>query len=236
MKICAPIVTAVALLPLVGGCHSNDHDHDTHHAVADADAPEAPSAEASDAPEAAPAAPAEAVPAAVTTAVLGKPAPDFVLADLDGNEVRLSDHKGTVVLEWFNPGCPFVVRAHEQGELATWPNEAGVTWLAINSGAPGKQGHGADLNKGAVAKWKMNYPLLIDEDGAVGRAYSAKTTPHMYVIHDGILVYAGAIDDDMRADKGDARINYVAKALAEIAAGEKVSTPETRPYGCSVKY
>ena len=217
MQISGRNLAAVAVLTLAAACNSSDNE--TRSEVAEA--PEAPAA----------------VEAAVLVAEVGKQAPDFTLMDLAGNEVSLSDYaEGTVVLEWFNPGCPFVVRAHEQGELATWPGTTDVTWLAINSGAPGKQGHGVDVNLAAAAKWNMDYPVLIDEDGSVGHAYSAKTTPHMYVIQDGVLVYAGAIDDDAKGSKGADRVNYVQQALAEIADGKPVSMPETRPYGCSVKY
>lgn len=182
--------------------------------------------------------PPETIEEVAPLAEVGQPAPDFELLDLDGNEVRLSDFaEGTVVLEWFNPGCPFVVRAHEQGELNTWPGTVeDVTWLAINSSAPGNQGHGVELNVEAVEKWSMGYKVLVDEDGTVGHSYEAKTTPHMYVIHKGVLAYAGAIDNDQRGDKGDERINFVKQALSELAAGDDVSIPETRPYGCSVKY
>jgi len=180
----------------------------------------------------------EAVEEVMPVAEIGQPAPNFELPDLDGNEVRLADFAdGTVVLEWFNPGCPFVVRAHEQGELASWPSTLeDITWLAINSSAPGNQGHGVELNTAAVAKWDMDYKVLVDESGTVGHSYAAKTTPHMYVIHKGVLVYAGAIDNDQRGSLGADRINYVKQALEEIAAGADISIPESRPYGCSVKY
>jgi len=226
MQLSTSIALTLALLPCLGACNTDDEETRTEVAEAPA-APAAPEAPA-------PVADARAVPA---VAAIGQPAPDFLLSDLDGNEVRLSDHfAGTVVLEWFNPGCPFVVRSHTTGELASWPNEAGVTWYAINSGATGKQGNGVELNRQARAKWKMKAPILLDEDGTVGRAYGAKTTPHKFVIHDGVLVYAGAIDDDVRGDKGDARVNYVKQALAELAADKPVSVPETKSYGCSVKY
>ncbi|PRP89995.1 putative peroxiredoxin bcp [Enhygromyxa salina] len=137
---------------------------------------------------------------AEATAVLGQPAPAFTLPDLDGAQVSLADFAGkTVVLEWFNPDCPFVRYAHGEGPLATLGNEqtkAGVVWLAINSGAPGKQGAGVERNKQAKAEWKIEHPILIDEDGAVGHSYGAKTTPHMFVINPaGELVYAGGLDN-----------------------------------------
>ena len=78
---------------------------------------------------------------------LGKKAPDFTLTDVDGKQVKLSDFKGkTVVLEWFNPECPYVKKSHTVGSLvgtAKKHTDKGIVWLAINSGAPGKQGHGA---------------------------------------------------------------------------------------------
>ena len=114
--------------------------------------------------------------------------------------------------------------------------EKGVVWLAINSNAPGKQGHGLDRNAKAVKEYKIPFPLLIDEAGEVGRAYGAKTTPHMFIITpDGTIAYNGAIDDNRSADKlGDT--NYVAVALATLAEGKTIKTAETPPYGCSVKY
>lgn len=186
----------------------------------------------------------EAPTAAATPAVaeVGKPAPAFELADLDGKEISLSDHKGKiVVLEWFNPGCPYVVRNHEKDSLKTTAADLakdGVVWLAINSGAPGKQGHGKELNAKAAEKWGMRHPILVDEKGEVGRAYGAKTTPHMYVIDaKGVLAYAGAIDNDQNGKLGpDERVNYVREAVAALKAGKPVETTTTRPYGCGVKY
>ena len=114
-----------------------------------------------------------------------------------------------------------------------------MVWLAINSGAPGKQGHGGDANRTGKAAFKLDHPILLDEQGNVGRAYGAKHTPHMYVIDPkGVLVYAGAIDNTGggEPEKDDKVVNYVQVALDEVAAGKPVSTPETEAYGCSVKY
>lgn len=175
------------------------------------------------------------------TAKVGAPAPTFTLTDTDGKTFNLADHKGqVVVLEWFNPGCPYVVKHHEKLDTMTATygafKDKGVVWVAINSGAPGKEGAGLEANKTAKAKWHMEYPVLLDESGAVGKMFGAKTTPHMYIINkDGTLAYAGAIDNDSSAGKaGDT--NYVKQALTQVLAGETVSTPETKPYGCSVKY
>ena len=135
------------------------------------------------------------------TAKVGEPAPAFTLPSVSGEQISLADYAGkTVVLEWFNPDCPFVKYAHESGgPLATLGNEqtkAGVVWIAINSGAPGKQGAGAERNKQAQTDWKLEHPILIDEDGKVGHTYGAQTTPHMFVIDPaGKLIYAGAVDN-----------------------------------------
>ncbi|ACY16026.1 thioredoxin family protein [Haliangium ochraceum] len=176
-------------------------------------------------------------------AVLGQPAPAFELKDVDGKTVKLSDFRGkTVVIEWFNPGCPFIKYAHGEGPLkdpAKRPggDRADVVWLAINSSASGKQGHGVALNKRAKAEWKIPYPVLIDESGTVGRAYGAKTTPHMYIVDvKGKLVYHGGLDNaPLGRGKGKTE-NFVASALADLAAGRSVQNAETKPYGCSVKY
>lgn len=178
-------------------------------------------------------------------ATLGAPAPDFTLTDLDGKKVKLSDYQGkTVVLEWFNPGCPFVVRSHTRGSLidtAKKAQEKGVVWLAINSGAPGKQGTGVDTNRKAAGEWKMSHPVLLDESGKVGKAYGATNTPHMYVIDSkGTLVYRGAIDNspdgEGQSPKDGKLVNYVTSALEDVAAGRAVKTSDTKAYGCGVKY
>ncbi len=171
----------------------------------------------------------------------GSAAPDFTLPDLDGATHSLSAFRGkTVVLEWFNPGCPFVKHAHGDGPLsdqaARYKDD--VVWIAINSGAPGKQGHGVEANKKAAADWSMDHLVLIDEAGDVGRAYGARTTPQMFVIDaGGTIRYAGALDNaPLGKVEGGALVNYVDAALAALAAGETVAEDFKKPYGCSVKY
>lgn len=179
--------------------------------------------------------------AAAPAAKVGDTAPDFNLKDLDGKDVKLADFKGKiVVLEWFNPGCPFVVKHHStldtMKKTAAAYKDKDVVWLAINSGAEGKQGAAKDDNIKAKKDWKIEYPILLDPTGATGKAYGAKTTPHMYVIDkEGKLVYAGAIDND-RGPKKAGDKNYVKNALDEVIAGKKVTDATNEPYGCSVKY
>jgi len=175
-------------------------------------------------------------------AEVGKKAPDFTLTDLEGNEHTLSDYTKegrVVVLEWFNPDCPFVKKHHANNksmyETYRFAKENDVAWIAINSGKPGKQGTGQDRNERAVKEFGIEYPVCLDETSKVGMMYDAKTTPHMYIIdEDGILVYAGAIDSNPRFELGDT--NYVKQALTEHTEGKTISMPETKPYGCSVKY
>jgi AhpC/TSA family len=182
----------------------------------------------------------KAIPAA--TAVIGQPAPDFTLTDLDGKAHTLSQYKGkTVVLEWFNPGCPFVLYAHGEGplkDMAAKEIAQGVVWLAINSGAPGKQGHGAEANRAGVTTFGMVNPVLLDEDGTVGHTYGAEKTPHMYVVNEaGTLVYRGGLDNaPMGVPNEGERIDHVGAALADVRAGKPVAVAETPAYGCSVKY
>ena len=173
----------------------------------------------------------------------GDAAPDFTLTALDGVEHSLSGYLAdgkTVVLEWFNPVCPFIKRHHQQhatmNETFARYADKDVVWLAVNSSAPGKEGHGLELNRGHYKEWGMTFPLLIDEAGTVGRAYGAKTTPHMFVITaEGEVAYAGAIDNERGfGDLGTT--NYVADALDAVLAGKAPTTASTDPYGCSVKY
>jgi peroxiredoxin len=183
--------------------------------------------------------------AASEHAEIGKPAPDFALKDLDGKEVRLSSFKGkTVVLEWFNPGCPFVKAAHTKGSLkdaARRETKAGVVWLAVNSGAPGKQGAGAEANREGAKVFSMEHPILLDEAGTVGKTYGATNTPHIMVIDPkGTLVYRGAVDNspdgEGESPTGGKLVSYVEAAIADVAAGKPVAPTETKAYGCSVKY
>jgi len=175
-------------------------------------------------------------------AEVGKPAPDFTLPDTDGKPVKLAALRGkTVVLEWFNPDCPFVKHAHGKGELlamAARHTKKGVVWLAINSGAPGKQGHGVERNAKARKEYALDHPVLIDENGKVGRAYGAKTTPQMFVIDaKGTVVYAGAIDNAPLGEIGGGKAhNYVEGALESLGQGKKIDPDKTKSYGCSVKY
>ena len=205
--------------------------------------------------EAPPAAPSSASPAAAKTAtaapsakpdgLVGNTAPDFSLTGLGGESVKLSALRGkVVVLEWFNPDCPFVKNAHNIGTLKGMAKKVreehpDVVWLAINSGAEGKQGHGENTNRAGKDKFGIDYPILFDANGKVGRAYGATNTPHMYVIDkEGTVRYAGALDNTGSGDPEDASpvVSYVADALADLAAGREVRTPETKAWGCSVKY
>lgn len=182
---------------------------------------------------------------AAASAVVGKAAPSFTLTDTTGKKWVLSDLKGKiVVLEWFNHGCPFVKKHYDSGNMQKLQKEftgRGVTWLAINSSAKGKQGNATAAEHDKAFKEKNSAPtaILTDESGTVGRAYGAKTTPDMYVIDKkGILVYAGAIDDKNSTDASDipSSKNYVKAALDELISGKTVTVAETKSYGCSVKY
>ena len=177
------------------------------------------------------------VPAAFAGgASVGDSAPDFTLEDLDGKPVTLSKIGGVRVLEWVNPDCPFVQRHYKAGtmkKLAADYGAKGVTWLTINS----TNYMDAEANRKFAEAYGLSQRILVDQDGKVGHLYGAVTTPHMFVIDGaGTIVYAGAIDSDPRGSGGDTVTNYVAAALDEVLAGKPVTTPETTPYGCSVKY
>lgn len=183
--------------------------------------------------------------AALANAEIGAPAPAFSITDTAGKTWSLGDLGGkTLVLEWTNHDCPYVRKHYESGNMQALQREAtgaGVVWLSVISSAPGKQGNVGPAEADALTRKRDAAPtaVLLDTDGTMGRAYGARTTPHMYVIDGkGTLVYMGGIDDRPTSDPADVEgaRNHVRAALADLSAGKAVGTPVTRPYGCSVKY
>ncbi|MES2786699.1 MAG: thioredoxin family protein [Pseudomonadota bacterium] len=178
-------------------------------------------------------------------AIVGQPAPEFSLTDVSGKTVKLSDYRGKhVVLEWTNPGCPYVQKHYNSGNMPATQKEAadkGVVWLAINST---EKAAGDYLEPPQLVAWmkerkSVTSATLMDVDGVAGRAYGARTTPHMYIVDpQGKLVYAGGIDSiaSSRAEDIKTAVNYVRQSLNEALAGKPISMASTRPYGCSIKY
>lgn len=178
-------------------------------------------------------------------AAIGQPAPQFSGTLSDGGTVSLSELRGkTVVLEWTNHDCPYVRKHYGAGNMQDQQKDAvrqGVTWLSVISSAPGEQGHvdAATANQLTHTRDAAPTGVVLDPEGSIGRAYGARTTPHMYVIDaQGVLRYMGGIDSIASADPEDIAEaeQYVPRALAQLAAGQVVEPGVTRPYGCSVKY
>ena len=176
---------------------------------------------------------------------VGQPAPDFSLPDTGGKAVRLADFRGRfVVLEWTNPGCPFVRKHYESGNMGATQKLArdqGVAWLAINSTEKASSDY---LEPAKLTSWKAERKsaptaVLMDEEGTVGKRYGARTTPHLYIVDpQGMLVYAGGIDSIASARVSDIEkaTNHVKAALADIAAKRPIAQAVTKPYGCTIKY
>lgn len=176
---------------------------------------------------------------------IGEPAPVFTLPDTYGAEHALADYRGEwVVLEWLNYGCPYVKKHYNSQNMQNLQaeyGERGVKWLAIVSSAPGKQGYYEPeaMNEMNEEKGQRALAVLLDPTGVVGKMYNAQTTPQMVIIDpEGTLLYNGAIDDkpSSRPSSLEGAHNYLAAALDEALAGQPVSVPTTKPYGCSVKY
>ncbi|MGJ8636288.1 MAG: redoxin domain-containing protein [Phycisphaerales bacterium] len=187
---------------------------------------------------------AESTEAAAAALSIGDTAPDFTLVDYQGVSHTLSDYTSagnTVVLEWFSPSCPFVIKHYREdtgtmNKIEADNAENNVVWLRINSGHAKHSSADKALNIKTASEWGIESPILVDSSGEIGKKYGAKRTPDMYIIGaDQTLLYHGAIDN--RSDAAaPGEVNYVANALAEINAGKKVSKAETKPYGCGVKY
>jgi len=184
-------------------------------------------------------------PSADATPEVGQPAPGFRVVDTSGKTWSLDDAAGKIlILEWTNHDCPYVRKHYGSGNMQALQKEAaaaGHVWLSVVSSAPGKQGYVSPAEADALTNERGAAPaaVLLDTDGAMGRAYGAQTTPHIYVIDgSGTLVYMGGIDDRPTSDPADLQgaANYVRLALADLAAERPVAKPVTRPYGCSVKY
>jgi peroxiredoxin len=176
---------------------------------------------------------------------VGDPAPAFQATDSNGQTHSLSEYRGKfVVLEWHNHGCPYTRKHYESGNMQRLQREwtvRGVVWFTVISSAPGQQGYVTPQQENDYLQQMNGSPTaaLLDPQGDIGRLYSAKTTPHMFIVNPaGVLIYDGAIDSKATTDQADiaTATNYVSQALEEAMAGKPVSTPTSRPYGCSVKY
>jgi peroxiredoxin len=183
--------------------------------------------------------------AAHASVEIGKPAPDFMAKDINGNDIKLSDYKGkNIVLEWSNHECPYVVKHYDTKNMqaaqkAATDNDA--VWLTIVSSAEGKQGYVTAEEAQKIVKDTESQATarILDTSGEIGKLYDAKTTPHMFVINaEGNVAYMGAIDDNSspRPETVEGAKNYVLAALDSLAKGEAVEPSQTAPYGCSVKY
>lgn len=184
-------------------------------------------------------------PTASAAPEIGKSAPDFRAVGIDGKPVNLSELRGkTVVLEWTNNECPYVVKHYGSGNMQALQRDAakdGVVWISLISSAKGEQGHVTPAEAAELTKSRDAAParIVLDEAGKIGRAYEARTTPHMFVIDpEGKLAYMGGIDDKPSTRVADIPVarNYVREALKAVTSGQPVATPIARPYGCSIKY
>ena len=176
---------------------------------------------------------------------VGKAAPDFTGRASTGEIIELQDYRGKiVVLEWTNHDCPYVRKHYDTDNMQSLQREAaekGVVWLTVISSAPGKQGYvtAEEANRLTLSRDAAPTAVILDPEGEIGRLYSARTTPHMFVIDAaGVLVYMGGIDDKPSTRKSDVvkADNYVRAALDALLAGSPIETAVSRPYGCSVKY
>ena len=178
-------------------------------------------------------------------AALGAPAPAFRTLDGDGRERTLAEFAGRiVVLEWTSSDCPYSRKHYGSGTMQALQKAAvrdGVVWLTVSSSAKDREGY---FTPALARAWRARVgshatAILLDSAGSMGRAYGARTTPHMFVVdRTGRIAYMGGIDDRPYADPASLKgaKAYVAAALADLKAGRAVAEPVSAPYGCSVRY
>lgn len=181
--------------------------------------------------------------ASLDLAQVGEAVPDFDLSTTNNTRVRLSDYLGkVVVLEWLNPNCPFTRHAHTRGILLDYPRELrakGIVWLGINSASNQKLGGSLESTQASISDWNLEFPVLIDDTGKIGRQFDATTTPEVFLIDkQGVLRYVGAVDNMPfgKVRGGAEGQNYLARAIAQLEAGEPISPDHQQSYGCRVKY
>jgi peroxiredoxin len=232
---------ALVLLALAPSCRSTEPEPDSQSVATAAAAPNTTGANAF-VPLVKP---VDTAPVSTGTekAELGAIAPDFELPDANGKLHRLSHHRGKiVVLEWFDPQCPFVTYAYDQGPLAEMRTRcaaAGIVWLGVYSTSTDHAVQAPGLVREFATRRKLVGPILIDAGCLVGRSFGARTTPELFVINErGALVYAGALDNAPmgRVERAAAKTNYVEAALDDLRSGHAVTTRSTRPYGTALIY
>ena len=176
---------------------------------------------------------------------VGSAAPDFSAPDANSKTQSLAQYKGKyVVLEWFNPECPFVKKHYGSDNMQKLQQEytsKGVVWLTIDSNAPGSEGNiSAEQAKKIMDSWKTKQTaLVLDPESKIAKLYGAKNTPNMVIINqDGKIVYEGAIDSKATPNPADipSSTNYVKSALDESLGGKPISNAQTKPYGCHITY
>lgn len=188
---------------------------------------------------------ASALAPAIASPEIGQTGPEFTATTITGETVSSDSLAGQkVILEWTNHLCPFVVKHYDSGNMQMTQKKAadeGYVWISVISSAPGKQGHVTQQEAMDLTSSRDAAPahIVIDESGDIGRAWGARTTPHMFIMDGGWTVtYMGAIDSIRSANQSDIANaeNYVLSAMASMTAGDEVATMQTEPYGCNVKY
>lgn len=241
MKTSAPAPVAAVVLAALSSCRSSGPLEDLHPTPATAAMPNPGGGRAFVSPQ------RDAEPRGIVsrgpTAELGEMAPDFELADLAGRVHSLARYRGKiVVLEWFDPQCPFVAYAYDEGPLAeikTRQVASGTVWLTIQSMAPERATLAGDMCREFAQSRHLRGPILLDRGSELARRYGARTTPHLFVINDrGVLVYSGALDNAPmgRVERAATKTNFVEAALADLRSGHAVTTSSTRPYGSPIPY
>lgn len=156
--------------------------------------------------------------------------PDFTLPDLDGAPHALSNYRGQVVIvNFWSAECPWAERADSllKQWLGEWGESVVLLTVASNVNETVKLINEAARQRGIA-------PVLLDSGCRVADAWSAQTTPHVFIVDEsGVLRYQGALDD-VTFRQREPKCFYVKEAVDALLKDRLPEIASTPAYGCTI--